>query len=197
MIQDNMDELLTGLRNIFARKMRVIDQMPTLAGKELVTRFQMEAPALYVAPIGGSSDGDANDLNFGILAVTKNAQSSTASRAGDGIEIGLHKTMDVVMQITGGWLDGWRWISFDFPDDAAFNRAGLDVGLVRVATRCTNPASDELLAFPADSLPDLLGLTAYFDVEPFASAEDHRAWLDGEETPTAPDAVATVNLEAP
>ena len=101
------------------------------------------------------------------------------------------------MQITGGWLDGWRWISFDFPDDAAFSMAGLDVGLVRVATRCTNPACDELLSYPDDSLQDLLGLTAYFDVKPLASAEDHRAWLDGEENPTAPDAVVILNLESP
>ena len=50
MIQDNMDELLTGLRNIFARKMRVIDQMPTLVGKELVKRFQMDRPPCMSPP---------------------------------------------------------------------------------------------------------------------------------------------------
>lgn len=197
MIQDNTDELLTGLSNIFAQKMRTIGQMPTLVGPELVKRFQMDAPALYVAPIGGESTGDVADGRFGILVVTSNARSATAGRAGDGIEIGLHKTMDVVMQITGGWLAGWQWTSYSFPDDAAFARAGLDVGLVQVTTRCTNPASDELLAYPETSLQDFLGLTAYFDIEPFATGEQHRQWLDGEESTAAPDAVANVNLEAP
>lgn len=197
MIQENVKELIDGLGLIFAKKVRTIDQLPTLVGPELVKRFQLDAPALYVAPLNGESDGDVVDGNFGVLAVFTNARSSVAARAGDGQMLGLHAAMDTIMQITNGWLDGWRWVSYSFPDDVAFAKAGLDVGLVRVATRCTNPAGDELTAYPEESLQDLLGLTAYFDVKPFASDEDRRAWLDGLETPTAPDAVAFVNLEAP
>lgn len=173
--------------------LKAVGALPQLDGRNLISRFQTDAPAAYVSFSDYSVDSEIVTFRYQLAAITRNAAGHDAAVHGDKTTIGLYElALSLVVLgnglITAGgvWhLDG-RVAPIHAPE--LFN-AGV--------YGCTVPLSVSV------TLPDYIDIDALAAFETFHAAldvpphtqSDHQSWASEDQSTSAPDAQDNVELE--
>jgi hypothetical protein len=195
MLTETERHLLDRLNTALGTKVNAIRQVPFLSGRDLLSRFDADAPAIYGALQSGAISDDVVSHRCGLIIITRSAAGQVAAREGDAVQIGLYALVDAVLTLARcGYLQGWYADSYNLGQDAEFTAAGLTTAVISLVKTETIDAVDPALV-GLDNLHAFLGISAYVDVRGIASAADHTAWLDDQPGSTSPDIVANATLE--
>lgn len=178
MLAEAEDALVSAVKDAaIGKKLSDVAPLPGINEADLVKRFAVDAPAVYVAPAPFAvSDGNAK-LKFGLACVARNSRGFEAARKGDGKSLGLYTMLEAVAAVVDGAQIGgvaWAVTGISFMADEGLYKAGLEVGAIHIETTggTTLPP-----AFDADQLADFTTLHADYDVPPHVAAAEHAKWL--------------------
>ena len=175
---------------------RTIDTLPKVIGKELLSRYAADAPALYVVPGRFTVRDDTLVPTFTVAAIVRNVAGHAQGRKGDGVDIGVDGLMVLATRALHGRRLGdcaWRLTGGEMVDDEVFFVGGL------IALEMTFEGSAIELTpdYGAAELDDLLRVHGDMDIEPHAGAVEHAKWLatPPDYSTSAPDAQLDVQLD--
>ena len=195
--EDALIERLQNHRDIKSR-VRTIASLPKLADKELLARYLVDAPAVYIVPGRFTVEDTQATLRFTLAGVVRNVAGNAQARKGDGIDLGCDQLVTLAIralhhQVVG--VCGWSVKDGQAVDEAIFDAAG--IAAVEISLEST-PIE---LAFDygqeqIDQLPDFTHLHADVDIAPHETASEHTKWLQAppDQTTAKPDAVVDVAL---
>jgi hypothetical protein len=208
MLAEAQDGLIALIKSSpLAKKLRVIDVLPTVPIQILLQKFATDAPAIYV-DAGGFGDNNGNRVvvpSMALLLIAKNARGAKDAQRGDGIMIGLLEMVDAAASlIDGANAGGINWtvdraVPLDNFEDRPFINNGLFAMSMKVSGKACllNPADEQNLASIEQNLADFMTMAVDYDVEPFASDAVRQGWL-AEPKDTAggtPDLQSTITLD--
>jgi len=183
-------------KSALAGRLRSVAGLPDGGAGQLLQRLAVEAPGVYVAPLGFAVVDGLAAPRFEITCVARNARGQEAARKGDGKLIGLAQMVDAVLALMdGGVADGvvFHVSGVSYPRDAALADAGLCVATVAIEATGVPlpPALDEAALAPFETF------RASYDIEPHESAAEHARWAGDppDHTISAPEASETVTLQ--
>lgn len=177
------------------RLVRTIDSLPAVPSEELLGRYVVDAPALYVVPGTFTVRDGVLYPTFTIAAVASNVAGQAQARNGDGVDIGVDQLMVLAVRAVNEHRIGdctWLLQRGGLVDDELFSASGLTaMELVFEGSACALPSD-----WSAEELEDFLRFHADIDIEPHAGETEHRKWL--QEPPdfssSRPDADLDVQL---
>ncbi|WP_304308069.1 phage protein Gp37 [Pseudacidovorax intermedius] len=200
MLGRNEDALIAKLKAHpqVARLVRTVGALPKMVDDKLLSKYAVDAPALYVAPGTFSVRDDVLVLAFEVACVVKNVASNAAARKGDAKDVGCDQLMTFAVRALHGQRIGdasWALTQGEMVDDSVFDAAGLTVMSLRFES--TAIALDTAID-PAE-LDDFEHFHADFDIPPHESAAERDKWLQEPPnyTQSAPDAQMDVQLPGP
>lgn len=180
-------------------RVRTVACLPKVLGdKELLARYLVDAPALYIVP-GRFTVADLQaTLRFTVVGVVRNVAGNAQARKGDGIDLGCDDLATLAIralheQVAGGC--SWCVTGGEMVDEAIFDQAG--IAAVELQLESTP------VALAMDYGPEAMGELADFkrfhadvDIQPHASSAEHAKWLGTppDQSSSKPDAVIDVAL---
>lgn len=175
---------------------RTMDSLPQVLGKDLLSRYAADAPALYVVPGRFTVRDDTLVPTFTVAAIARNVAGHAQARKGDGIDIGVDGLMVLATRALHSRRLGdcaWRLTGGEMVDDEVFFVAGLTALEMTFEGSAIELTPD----FGMAELDDLLRVHGDMDIDPQAGAAEHAKWL---QTPpdystSAPDAQLDVQLD--
>lgn len=162
-----------------SRLVRTVASLPRVFGKDLLQRYAVDAPALYVVPGRVNfAQGDAT-IEFTVAGVVRNVAGQNAARKGDGIDIGCDNLLVLALRAIDRQRLGqcsWSATSAEIADDELFDQAGISAIEIKFTSSVIEVAADygqtEL-----DQLDSFTRLHADLDIAPQAGTAEHAKWL--------------------
>lgn len=158
------------------RLVRTIDSLPAVPSEELIGRYVVDAPALYVVPGRFTVRDGLLYPVFAIAAVATNVAGQAQGRNGDGIDLGADQLMVLAVRAIHEHRLGdctWLLTHGELVDDELFTSSGLTaMELVFEGSGMEMPSD-----WSADELDDFLRFHADIDIEPHAGTAEHNKWL--------------------
>jgi hypothetical protein len=197
MLAAQENALLAALRTHrdIQRLVRTVGTLPQVPLTDLVKRYAVDAPALYVVPGRFLVGDDCLTPTFVVAAVARNVAGHAPARKGDGIDLGVDHLMVLATRAIHGRRLGdcsWNLTNGAMVDDELFFQSGL------TALEMTFEGSPIELTpdYWLHELDDLLRVHADIDIPPHAGAAEHAKWLQEppDTTTSAPDAQLDVQL---
>lgn len=197
MLGRNENALIDAMRNHRDCKhlVREIASLPKLPSDQLLQKYLIDAPALYVVP--GSFQVRDSQLfpTFTIAAIVRNVAGHAQSRKGDGKDLGVDQLMVVVVRAIHAQRHGdcnWSLTRGEMVDDDIFFAAGITA--MELVFEGSPIELDADWAF--ESLDDFKHFHGDIDIDPDATPEQRAGWL--QEPPNfstaLPDAQIDVQL---
>jgi hypothetical protein len=180
------------------RLLRTMESLPKLTGKELLQKYLVDAPALYVVPGRFSVKDDDVTLEFTVAGVIRNVAGQAQARKGDGIDIGCDHLMILATRALHNQHLGqcsWSLVSGEMVDDEVFEQAGISaIELKFVGTPI--PLPEDYGEEQIHELADFTRFHADIDLPPTAGAIEYASWM---QTPpdfstSRPDAQLDIQL---
>lgn len=184
-------------------RLRMVGTLPDLEGDSLVTRFNNDAPAVYVALGSFPVRNSEAQPKYGIACVAKNSRGHQAARHGDGIAIGLHEMLEAVMVIADNAVIefgegesasavGFSVVSCDLVASEKLYEKGIYAGVVQIES-----TADVRLEADLGRLADFKTFQADYDILPPEAAAEHAKWLKEppDHSTSAPDLSDTLKLQ--
>lgn len=176
-------------------RVRTVGSLPQVPDDELLSKYSLEAPALYVVPGAFKVSDGVLYPSFTVAAVASNVAGQAQGRKGDGIDLGVDQLMVLAMRAIHDHRIAdctWQCTRGELVDDALFFASGLTaMEVVFEGTGIQMPAD-----WSANELADFLHFHAEIDVPPHESGTEHQKWL--QEPPdfssSRPDADLDVQL---
>ncbi|WP_208508374.1 hypothetical protein [Variovorax paradoxus] len=192
--EDALIAALKGHRDIKDR-VRNVSSLPEVPSDELIEKYRLEAPALYVIPGRFEIRDGLMYPHFSVAAVASNVAGQAQGRKGDGIDLGVDQLMVLALRaIHEHRIADCTWLCTrgEMVDDDLFFSSGLTaMEIVFEGSGMEMPVD-----WGQDELDDFLHFHAEIDIEPHESKAVHEKWL--EEPPdfstTRPDADLDVQL---
>lgn len=174
---------------------RTVDTLPKVMGKDLLTRYMADAPALYVVPGRFRVQSDTLTPTFTVAAVARNVGGHEMARKGNEVDIGVDGLMVLAVRALHGRRLGdcqWSLASGEMADDDLFFSAGL-TALEMVFEGSPIELTED---FGLAELDDFLHLHGDVDLAGDAGADEHAKWLatPADTSTSAPDAQLDVQL---
>lgn len=97
------DAIVEELKKAFSGKVRTVDSLPGELTGELIKRLLIDAPAIYIAFLGGNARnaGGATasfTASWAVFAITRHASGQAARRRGDAsTEIGAYELIEIAV----------------------------------------------------------------------------------------------------
>lgn len=182
------------------RLVRTVASLPKLVDKELLARYLVDAPALYIVPGKFTVADSVATLRFTLAGVVRNVAGNAQARKGDGIDLGCDQLATLVVRALHGQVAGpctWYVTGGEQVDETVFDAAGIAAVELQLESTPIELAADygpnEL-----GELADFTHLHADVDIAPKASALEHAKWLQAppDQSTAKPDAVVDVTLGA-
>lgn len=191
MLGDLESELIALLKGSeLGARLRVVDQLPDVPDKDVLTRWGVDAPAAYVVAMDGSLTDAVATAPFVVVLVARNARGAGASRQGDARTIGLYEMLEeAIAELHGGQTDSASWsvTGYQFLQNEAARDKGLQVALVATQSNCDPPQRGGL------NLADFTVFHGDIDIEPNSSTGDHQRWANEDHSAPAPDLQSHIN----
>ena len=193
------DGVIEPLKAAFQNKVRKVEALPAdLDDAELFKRLLIATPGAYVsigggAPVGGKGGTSAQiDGRVGVFVVAGHANNRAARRRGDATAIGTHEMVEVaIVTLHGLTIPGVGTLSLIAVEkifDGEIDNKGASI---------VSAVFEIPLIFPKQLDPALLGnfetFEAQYDIPPHEPQAQHRKWLDGDTSQSAPNTTDMVN----
>jgi phage gp37-like protein len=192
------DALIAECTTALGTKVRGVQSLPGDWDDDMLRRFLRLVPGVYVSFGGGGvprqgATGLELDSRWIVYVGTGHASGETARRRGDALQAGAYELLEVLLPRLHGLLvpnvGSVRVTDVSNLWTGSIDRQGLAV----YAIALTLPMALDIVAGD-DVLAPFETFAALYDVPPHDIFAEHRKWLDGVATTTAPDAADTVTL---
>ncbi|WP_454908386.1 hypothetical protein [Variovorax gossypii] len=176
-------------------RVRTIDSLPKVPDDELLGKYSVDAPALYVVPGTFKVSDGLLYPTFTVAAVASNVAGEAQGRKGDGIDLGVDQLMVLALRaIHDHRIADCTWLCTrgELVDDALFFASGLTaMELVFEGSGILMPAD-----WSADELDDFLRFHGDIDIPKHESGAEHQKWLQepSDFSSSRPDADMDVSL---
>jgi len=193
--ENSLIEALRNHRDV-KRLVRTVDTLPKQTSEQLLKRYYVDAPALYVIPGRFIVKDNAATLRFTIAGVVRNVAGQDKARKGDGVDIGCDNLAILAIRALNDQCIGictWFVTSGEMIDDEIFDTAGVaaieltlestpielpsDFGEEQISAQISalfgNAASEE----SEGGLDEFQHLHADFDLNTDAGQEAYAKWL--------------------
>ena len=110
------------------RLVRTVASLPKLVDKELLARYLVDAPALYIVPGKFTVADSVATLRFTLAGVVRNVAGNAQARKGDGIDLGCDQLATLVVRALHGQVAGpctWYVTGGEQVDETVFDAAGI------------------------------------------------------------------------
>lgn len=180
-------------------RVRTVGTLPRLFGKELLSRYVADAPAIYVVPGKITFADDTATLAFTVAGVVRNVAGTAQARKGDQVDIGCDHLLVMVLRAINAKHLGqcsWKAVAAEMADDELFDSAGLSVIEMRFVSgeiAIGSEFSDEQLAM----LDDFYRFHGDFDLAPHATDEARAGWLATPPNTTGDTPDMTLDVQLP
>lgn len=197
MLARQEDALIAALKTHRDIKDRVrnVSSLPEVPSDELIEKYRVEAPALYVIPGRFEIRDGLLYPRFSVAAVASNVAGQAQGRKGDGIDLGVDQLMVLALRaIHDHRIADCTWLCTggEMVDDDLF----FSSGLTAMEIVFEGSGMDMPVDWSQDELNDFLHFHAEIDIEPHESQAERQKWL--QEPPdfstTRPDADLDVQL---
>jgi hypothetical protein len=181
-----------------AVKVKTVESLPTVVGKELLARYQVEAPALYVVPGRITVTDDQARMEFTVPGIVRNVAGHAQARKGDGVDIGCDHLMSIAIRAINRktlGLCSWSLVSAEMADDDVFLAGGISAIEMKFRSSPIELPAD-YGEEDLDELDDFTDLHADIDSPADAGAIEYASWLaePPDYTNTQPDLQMDVSL---
>lgn len=120
--------------------------LPAIPDKDVLARWQTEAPGVYVVALDGEIGPFSASIPFALVVVAQHAGTTTAARQGDRRMMGLYEMMRILVASIHGQRSSdvgcWYVGKYQFLQDTALRDHNLDVALLLVNGVADIPAID-------------------------------------------------------
>ncbi|WP_447588647.1 phage protein Gp37 [Aquipseudomonas campi] len=179
------------------KRVRTVASLPDTPDKDVIKRWGVEAPAVYVVAMDGSLLDATATPQFVVVMVAQNARGTHSARHGDKKVIGLYEMLDAgIAVLNGGDTEdaSWSVTRYELMKDVVLRDAGLQVGLVGTQALCSLPVRDDEAYVGGElGLGDFVEFHADIDLDPPASPGDRTRWLNENHDAPGPDMQSTIN----
>lgn len=178
---------------------RTVASLPkALASKDLLARYLVDAPALYIVPGKFTVADSEATLSFTLAGIVRNVAGNAQARKGDGIDIGCDQLVTLAIRALHGQVVGdcsWHVTGGEMVDEAVFDEAGIAAVEITLQSTPVELSAD----YGADQLGELANFTRLhgdIDIAPHAGAAEHAKWLQAppDQSTSKPDATMDVAL---
>lgn len=173
MIAELEDAVIQAATSVLGDHVRTIESLPGQWSLDLLRRMFQQAPAVYIAWLGGKARDNNQPIlssRLDVLAVTKNARGEKARRRGDPNSIGAYQILEAIVPKLHG-LDVADIGSLELVDVSnVFNEATFELGATVYAAQFRVPVN---LTAPVD-LAGLAKFETFHDTRTIGDATDEQ-----------------------
>jgi hypothetical protein len=162
-----------------AAKVRMVDSLPKVIGDKLLSRYVVDAPALYVVPGRIVVTDDQARMEFIVAGIVKNVGGQAQARKGDGIDLGCDHLLRIGIKALNRQTLGlcsWSLATAEMVDDDVFLQAGISGIEMKFVSSAVDLEADYDES-EIDELDDFLKLHADIDSPADAGALEYASWL--------------------
>ena len=172
-IADTEDTVIAAASAALGPHVRECASLPGAWSAELLHRLFQQAPAVYIAWLGGQArqtNYPAINARLDVLIVTKNARGEKARRRGDASRIGAYDILETLVPTLHGLATPGGSLEVQAVNNV-FNEATFATGATVYAIQCQAPCAFPRTADPSN-LDDFLLYHEDHTYEPAESAPD-------------------------